>query len=355
MAIRIAILGTGWGTRVQLPCFRAAGLEVSAIWARRSEAAREATLRHGIPYISTDWKQLLEEAEVDLVSVVAPPNLHREMTLAAVASGKHVLCEKPTALDAEEAAEMAEAAEAHPDLWCLIDHELRFLPSRRTFQRAVRDGFLGEIFHAEGTFLSDFRLDPEGPWNWWSDRDLGGGLLGALGSHLVDSLTWLLGRPVEAVLAQEKTAFPERLDVAGHLRPVSADDYAALQLRFEGAIPAQVQLSAVYAGPPGHRLAISGSEATLVWEDGQLTAFRRGSSEPEVLAVDPPTALPHGVPNQPFARGTMYLGGALRQALQDGDSAALDPAAGFRDGLAVQRVLDAARQSLETGAWVEIP
>ncbi len=355
MTVRIAILGTGWGTRVQLPCFRAAGLEVSAVWAHRGEAAREVTLRHGVPYASTDWRQLLDEAEVDLVSVVSPPHLHKEMTLAALEAGKHVLCEKPTAMNVQEATEMAQAAAGHPDLRCLIDHELRFLPSRRTFQRAVRDGYLGEVLHAEGTYLSDFRLDPEGLWNWWSDRELGGGLLGALGSHVVDSLTWLLGRPVEAVSAQEKTAFVERLDMAGHLRPVTADDYAALQLRFAGGIPAQVQLSAVYAGPERHRLVISGSEGTLIWQDGQLTAFRRGSSEPEALAVDPPTALPHGVPNQPFARGTMYLGGALRQALQEGDSAALEPAARFEDGLAVQRVLDATKESLATGAWVEIP
>ena len=355
MAIRIAILGTGWGTRVQLPCFRSAGLEVSAVWARRSEAAREVTLRHGVPYVSTDWRKLLEEAQVDLVSIVSPPNLHREMTLAALESGKHVLCEKPMALDAGEALAMAEGALEHPDSLCLIDHELRFLPSRRRFRRALQDGFLGEIFHAEGTYLSDFRLDPEGRWSWWSDRDLGGGLLGALGSHVVDSLTWLLDRPVRAVVAQESTPIAERLDVAGHLKTVTADDYATLQLRFAGDLPAVIQLSAVAAGPPTHRLSVSGSEGTLIWEDGRLSAYRRGSSEPEVLAVDPPTALPHGVPNQPFARGTMYLGGALRKALKEGDSSALEPAAAFRDGLAVQRVLDAARESGASRAWVEVP
>ncbi|MCB1037363.1 MAG: Gfo/Idh/MocA family oxidoreductase, partial [Acidobacteria bacterium] len=93
MTVHVAILGTGWGSRVQLPCFRAAGLEITAVWARSSEAAREATLRHGVPYTSTDWRQLLEEARVDLVAVVSPPHLHREMTLAALEAGKHVLCE----------------------------------------------------------------------------------------------------------------------------------------------------------------------------------------------------------------------------------------------------------------------
>lgn len=355
MAIRIAILGTGWGTRVQLPCFRSAGLEVTAVWARRSEAAREVMLRHGVPYVGTDWQKLLQEAEVDLVSVVSPPNLHREMTLAALEAGKHVLCEKPMALDAGEAVAMDEASRKHPGSLALLDHELRFLPSRRTFRRALRDGFVGEVFHAEGTYFSSFRLDPEEPWNWWSDRALGGGLLGALGSHVVDSLTWLLGRSVTAVVAQESTPIAGRLDIAGHLKPVTADDYATLQLRFEGEIPAVVQLSAVAAGPPTHRLSVSGSEGALLWEAGRLLAYRRGSEEAEVLAQDPPTALPHGVPNQPFARGTMYLGGALRQALQEGDSGALEPAASFRDGLAVQRVLDAARESRDSRAWVEIP
>ncbi|MCB1033385.1 MAG: Gfo/Idh/MocA family oxidoreductase, partial [Acidobacteria bacterium] len=268
---------------------------------------------------------------------------------------KHVLCEKPTALDAGEAEEMVKAASEKPHLAALMDHELRFLPSRRTFHRALRDGTVGEIFHVEGAFFSSFRLDPAGRWSWWSDRKLGGGMLGALGSHVVDSLTWLLGRRVEAVAAQEGVAHAERLDVAGHPKTVTADDYAALQLRFEGGLPGTIQLSAVSAGPATHRLAVFGSEGTLVWEDGRLSAYRPGFSEPRTLAVDPPTALPHGVPNQPFTRGTLYLGGALRQALQEGDAGALEPAASMADGLEVQRVLDAARRSAETGVWVEVP
>ncbi len=349
MTVKVAILGTGWGTRVQVPCFRAAGLEVTAVWAHSREAARRVAVALGIPYTTTDYRALLAEAEVDLVSVVSPPHLHREMAVAALEAGKHVLAEKPTALDATEAEVMVAAARAHPDQLALLDHELRFLPSLRFFHRLVAEGWVGEVWHAEGVFNADFRREVMEPWGWWSERSKGGGMLGALGSHLVDSLGWILGRPVVAVAGHERPGFAERTDSAGWLHPVTADDYAALLLRFEGGVLASVQLSALVAGPPVFRLSVTGADGTLVWQDGRLTGWRQGLPS-EDLAFDPPTALPPSVPDRVFPRGTMYLAGALKQRLEDGNPKALAVAATFEDGLATQRVLDAAR----SGGWIEL-
>lgn len=104
MSGRIAILGTGWGARVQVPAFRAAGLDVAALWGRTPEKAEGAAAQAGVAFASADVAAILARPDVDLVSIVTPPSTHAELALAALAAGKHVVCEKPTARDAGEAA-----------------------------------------------------------------------------------------------------------------------------------------------------------------------------------------------------------------------------------------------------------
>ncbi|HWS70782.1 MAG TPA: Gfo/Idh/MocA family oxidoreductase, partial [Thermoanaerobaculia bacterium] len=168
---RIGIIGTGWGARVQTPAFREAGLEVVAIAgrdaAKTKEIARELDLR---PF--DDWRELVT-SDVNLVTIVTPPSEHLEMATAALDAGKHVLCEKPTALDASEAQRLVDAARAHPDRIALIDHELRFLPSFLAAREQVRE--LGAIWYAEVRYASPARGDRNRAWNWWSDATRGGG------------------------------------------------------------------------------------------------------------------------------------------------------------------------------------
>ncbi|HEX9502161.1 MAG TPA: Gfo/Idh/MocA family oxidoreductase, partial [Thermoanaerobaculia bacterium] len=108
---RVGIIGRGWGERSQAPNFRDAGLEIAAIVGR------------------DNWRELLERNDIDLISIAMPPARHVEMAVAALEHGKHVLCEKPTALNAGEAEKLVEAARKRPNQIAIIDHELRFLPS----------------------------------------------------------------------------------------------------------------------------------------------------------------------------------------------------------------------------------
>ena len=112
-----------------MPAFRAAGLEVKALWGRTEEKAQRAAADAGIAFASADVDAVLGRRDIDLVSITTPPATHCELARAALAAGKHVLCEKPTALDAGEAERMRQAARARPELLSLIDHELRFLTS----------------------------------------------------------------------------------------------------------------------------------------------------------------------------------------------------------------------------------
>ena len=179
MTVKVAIIGTGWGTRIQVPAFRHVGAEVVGLWARSEEKAKQAASEHSIPFATSDYKALLARKEIDLVSVVTPPHVHTEISIAALEAGKHVLCEKPTAFNAKEAQAMFDAAKKNPKSIALIDHELRFNPTRQKMKKLIAEGYVGEVYHVESTVLGAAMLNPKLVWNWWMEHDKGGGLWGA--------------------------------------------------------------------------------------------------------------------------------------------------------------------------------
>src|SRR2546423_5974621 len=219
--VRVGIIGHGWGERSQAPNFRDTGLEIAGI------AGHE------------DWRSILDRAEV--IPIVTPPSTHLEIATAVLDAGKHVICEKPTALDATEAEKLAGVARKHPKQIAIIDHELRFLPSFRTARERIGD--IGAIRYAEVRYASPSRSDRSRPWNWWSDASQGGGVWGAVGSHFVDALRYL-GLEIDAVQAVLATMIDERSG-----KKVTSDDFAAVHLRLRGGALAAMTVSAVAAGP----------------------------------------------------------------------------------------------------------
>ena len=225
-----------------------------------------------IPNVEGDWRALVARDDIDLVSVVTPVFTHCEMTLAALAQRKAVLCEKPMAMNADEARGMTESARESGGL-ALIDHELRFLPGRRQMHDSLRRGDIGKVRHAKLTFRADSRADVNRPWNWWSDKTKGGGTLGAIGSHVIDGFRWLLNTEVAEVCANLATHVRERMDQAGVLREVTTDDEANLLLKFaDGELTesatGNVSLSMVEAGKPEHLLEVFGTRGALRIDDG---------------------------------------------------------------------------------------
>lgn len=114
----------------------------------------------------------------------------------------------------------------------LIDHELRFQPGRLLAYKMLRDGAIGKVRHAKATFQGPHRGDPNVPWNWWSDSLSGGGALGAIGSHIIDSFHWLLATDISSVSCQLQTHVRQRSDADGNIRAVTSDDASNLVLRF---------------------------------------------------------------------------------------------------------------------------
>lgn len=346
----IAIIGTGWGTRVQIPAFRAAGLNVVALVGRDRAKTQRLAQDLDIGFATNDWREVLGRSDVRLVSIITPPNLHREMAIAALEAGKHVLCEKPMAMNTGETQAMVAAAAAHNQSFAIIDHELRCLPSLQQARQQVESGRLGKLHHIEGIVSGGSRRDPSRPWTWWSDANQGGGVLGAMGSHMIDTIQFLFG-PIVAVNSLTHTFIRERPGDHGS-QPVTADDYAALLVQLHNDAIGAITLSSVAGVNEPTRLTAHFEKGALRIETGRLL-LSEGESFVDATPADT-IDVPPKLAETEFPRGSVYLGHALKRALS-GDRTALDSAATFADGDRVQRVLDAARRSNEArSGWIEI-
>src|SRR6185369_14666106 len=177
LPVGIGIIGTGFARTTQIPGFRdCMGAKIVAISSRIRERGEAIAKEFGIDHVVTDWMDLVTHPDVNLVSIVTPPSTHLEITLAALDHGKAVLCEKPMALNADEARRMVEKANAAGVL-ALIDHELRFLNSRRVMRGMLQAGAIGTVRHCNYVFRSDYRGIADRAWDWWSDETMGGGAL----------------------------------------------------------------------------------------------------------------------------------------------------------------------------------
>jgi predicted dehydrogenase len=336
---KLSILGTGWGVRVQAPAFRAAGWTLHAIWGRSPEKVASARLEHGFNHAPANWKDAMIGA--DLVSIVTPPMEHLEQTRAALDMHINVLCEKPTALSADEAKQMLEAAE-RSRAWALVDHELRFVPARRHMRELFMGGFIGELRSVEARVAGESRADPSRPWNWWSSRALGGGILGAVGSHVLDGLRFVTDRDVRIVAARLETAIKQRKDETGAMMPVDSDDYAALMIDLQGA-PGTIVLNAAARQALTDVLILRGSEGTLILRGGIKLEGARGN---ERVLQDITPAIPDDVPlamrTDPWKMGTYLIAKALRGVIESGGKPS--DGATLEDGLRAQELLDETRK-----------
>jgi predicted dehydrogenase len=354
--MKVGIVGASFARAAYLPALRhVPGAEVIALASGRLDSARSAAAEFDIPHAYDDWQAMLDAHRLDLVLIATPTDLHAPITLAALEQGAHVLCEKPTAMNAAEAEDMLNHAEALGRLH-MIDHELRFNPNRAKVASMIAAGELGEIRHVNianiGASWADPASRPKG--DWWSLAEHGGGRLGANGSHQVDMLRWWLG-PVASVVGQALTVIPDRRDKkTGEPWTATADDLAYFTLEMQSGALAQVFMSGVAANNIGNLTQVFGSKGTILLDndDEKLLFAKAGGSFEDITQPDPNADLPglnKGIWN-------VSVVGALRElssAITDGRK--LKAGATFFDGLANQRVLDAVKQSTASRAWVDLP
>ena len=262
--IGVAVVGTGFGQKVHIPGFQAHHrTEVVAVYNRELDKAKKIAQSYNIPHACNTIADIVALPEVQAVSISTPPFLHYEMAKAALQAGKHVLIEKPTTLNVEEAKELYQLAK-QKGVIATVDFEFRFVPAWQLLAELLSENYVGSKRLIRIDWLGSSRADASRPWNWYSRKDQGGGALGSLGSHAFDYIYWLFG-PIRRLNAHFTTAIPQRQDPAtGEFKTVETDDTCMLMLELADGTPCQISISAVVHAPRPHWVEVYGDKATLV-------------------------------------------------------------------------------------------
>jgi len=356
--VGIGFIGTGFARKVQIPAFAMCeNAEIVSV-ASASLANAESTAKEfNIAHFTDNWRETVENEAVDLVCITTPPILHFEQTLYAIEHGKHILCEKPMAMNVAEAREMTEAAK-EKGILALIDHELRFQNGRQKALQMLKDGEIGKIRHVKYVFRNAQRGDASIEWNWWSDKTQGGGALGAIGSHAVDSILWFLGTDISSVFCQLQTHVKERKNAVGETKEVTTDDEVNMLLRFADSdltsnATANVSLSMVEFPDYQHSIEFVGTKGSLkILFLGEILLTKAGETDWRKIDVEIGKSV-EGIFDSGFPGGFVAFAPKIVEAIREGKTA-IENAATFEDGWRVQKILDAARESNETACAIKV-
>ena len=347
-AIRVLLLGTSFGASIHAPGFSShPAFRLVGVASGHADNARRVAEQYGIPQATDDWKRLLDTVDADLVSIVTPVDLHYPMARAALDRGRHVLCEKPFMLNQAQAKDLAALAR-EKGLVNAINHEFRHFPARATLTRWIEQGRLGSVEHlVVRDRIPGWARNPSRRLTWLTEKQRGGGFLGALGSHHIDQLL-LWGGPVQRVFCRLRSLAAAGPDAGAAHRAISADDCFTLLLDFRSGATGLVDL---FGGSRvrRERFEAYGSEDAFVIRDGYHIGRPRddGTLEEEPIPADLTFA---PTPEAPLLAPFRVKVEMLRAAIQDGSHATPD----FAWGVEVQKILDAARLSDQSGEWVAV-
>jgi predicted dehydrogenase len=367
-ALRVGIVGYGMMGRAHCYGYRVAPLlrslpvtpVVTVMSGRDGAAVARAAAACGVPEHTTDWRRLVERADVDLVDICTPPGTHAEIAQAAAAAGKAVLCEKPLALDYPQAMAAAEAVEA-AGVANAVGFNYRRLPAVALMRRMIAEGAVGEVRLWRATWLSDEFTDPATPFDWRFDRAMGGTTIADLGCHLIDMATWMAG-PITDVCAQSETFIERRSLPDGGDRAVTVDDASSALVRFASGARGTVEMArSAVRRPCDFTVEFNGSRGTLVFDYPRLNELRFGSEDDDPgwygmrrIRAEHPTH-PYAAQWWPIGQGVGYGASFANQVadlLEGWPDTPWVP--GFREAAAVQAVCHAMELSATQNRWVTV-
>lgn len=232
--------------------------------------AADHARRFGFARSTGDWRKLVDDPAVDVVAIATPTPLHRQMALAALAAGKHVICEKPLAATAPEAAEMARAA-ARSGRRTMVGFNYIQTPATRLAREMIAGGELGEIIRFSGTHNEDFLMDPDAPHSWRLEAAQVGraGAMGDVAAHLVNLAQFLCG-PIAEVVADTQIVHPLR-PAPGGPQTVENDDQGNMLCRFASGVMGNLHGSRVQAGRKmGLTYEVVGTKGSVFFDQERL-------------------------------------------------------------------------------------
>jgi predicted dehydrogenase len=365
--IKAAVVGTGFIGVVHVEALRRLGVEVTGIVGSSPERAAEKARAAALPAPYPSFEAMLADPAIDVVHLTTPNHLHFEQVRAVLAAGKHVVCEKPLAMNSEETAELLRLAE-ESGLVHAVNFNIRFYAQNQTARARVQAGEIGDVRLISGGYLQDWLLY-DTDWNWRLDPAAGGSLraVGDIGSHWIDLVTFITGRHVEAVMADLTTFIGMRKQPTGPVEtftasagetvdtPMETEDAAGILLRLTGGARAVVTISQVSAGRK-NRLSweIDGSEAALAWHSEAPEELWVGHRErPNELllreAGDYPPGHAEGFPDT-----FKHLYRAVYAAVANGGPPDEPDYPTFADGHEEALIADAVARSHAEQRWVEV-
>jgi len=366
--LRIGIVGYGTMGRAHSYGYRVAPnvaplpmRPIVKLLSGRDEAAvAAAAASYGAEAWTTNWRDLVERDDIDVVDICTPPGTHAEIAEAAAGAGKAVLSEKPLGTSYAQA-HAAWAAVSGAGVRNAIGFNYRRLPAVALMRRMIADGVVGDVRLWRGTWLSDEFTDPATPFDWRFDRAMGGTTIADLGSHMIDMALWMVG-PVAEVSAQSETFIRARPSPTGDRR-VTIDDASSALLRFEGGARGTIEMARLAVRRPcDFTIEVNGAKGTLVFDYPRLNELLYGDAgdDPGLYGMRRIRAEHPGHPyaelGWPIGQGIGYGETFVNQAVdlvRAWPSGAWTPS--FADGLAVQAVCDAMELSAAQRRWVGIP
>tara|TARA_Y100001968_G_scaffold122487_1_gene111429 strand:- start:124 stop:1224 length:1101 start_codon:yes stop_codon:yes gene_type:complete len=265
--IGIAIAGLGFGESVHIPASMSnKQIKLMGLWHPRSERLKAACIKHNLNSYE-EWEDLLDDPKIEGIIIATPPEPRYQLALRAIEAGKHLLLEKPTCLNSDEVMELQRNA-LKRNLKIAVDYEYRAVPLFMQAKRIIEQKKLEEPYFVKLDWLMSSRANKDRPWNWYSDENSGGGVIGALGTHAFDMIHWLLG-PIHSISTLNSTSIKERVcPQSKNSKVVTSEDVSISQLQvksiYNNLVPVQVNLSAVTRNSRGFNLEIYGSNGTLI-------------------------------------------------------------------------------------------
>ena len=328
---------------------------------RDESKVAQAAADYGFESWVTDWRDLVQRPDVDIVDICTPPGTHAEIAIAAAAAGKAVICEKPLAITYRAAMDAAEAIRKAGVLNA-VGFNYRRLPAVSLMKRMVDDGAVGKVMLWRGIWLSDEFVNPAMPFDWRFDRDMGGTTIADLGSHLIDMAMWMVGGIAEAC-AQSETFVRERADPrAGVAVPVTVDEASSALLRFERGARGVLEMARTAVRRPcDFTVEINGDAGTLVFDYARLNELRYGEGA-DVPGLYGMRRIRAEHETHPYARDWWPIGQGVGYGSSFvnhlGDLLARWPAGpwepDFAHGAAVQAVCETIERAAAERRWVSV-
>ncbi len=374
--IGAAVVGTGFIGVVHVEALRRLGVQVHGVVGSTHDRATTRAREMRLPQAYESFGAMLADPRVDVVHITSPNHLHHEHAKAALAAGKHVVCEKPLAMTPAESADLLDAAD-RSGMVHAVNFNLRFYPVNQHVHGMIAAGELGEVRLVSGHYFQDWLLLAT-DWNWRLEPGLGGELraVADIGSHWMDLTSFLTGRRITAVMADLATFIKTRQQPKGPVetfaaagstgtiaRDIKTEDVATILLRFDGGLRGAVTVSQLSAGRKNSMVyEVDGASSSAAWNSespDELWIGHRGRPN-EVLLRDPAilneegrraTYLPGGHA-EGFADTFKALYAAVYAAVAEGKPGRGYPT--FADGHDEMLVCDAVLQSSREQRWTEV-